>query len=126
MRVDSSASIKINDMATIRGRAGFAVDHWLFYGRGGRAWAREYYAMTLTATSTVVGSANDTRTGWTAGAGVEYALNKWMSVFAEYNYYDFGNRTLTFVAPSGAFFRWRMMRRFTAKPSAPRSIPDAC
>ena len=37
------------------------------------------------------GTASDTKTGWTAGGGVEYALdNRWSAKF-EYLYYDLGS-----------------------------------
>ena len=39
----------------------------------------------------------ETRFGWTAGAGVEWALwNNW-SVKLEYDYYGFGTRSVTFI-----------------------------
>jgi len=37
-----------------------------------------------------VGSASDTRIGWTAGAGIEYALTNNWSVKTEYLYVDLG------------------------------------
>jgi outer membrane immunogenic protein len=42
-------------------------------------------------------NANETRAGWTVGVGVEYAfLSNW-SAKLEYNFMEFGNRTLSFV-----------------------------
>ncbi len=40
--------------------------------------------------------ASETRTGWTVGVGVEWAFwnNNW-SAKLEYDYYDFGTRTVT-------------------------------
>ena len=43
------------------------------------------------------------RAGWTVGVGGEYAFTRHVSGFVEYDYYDFGSRTLTFVTPGGAF-----------------------
>ena len=37
----------------------------------------------------------ETRTGWTAGGGVEFPIAPNWSVFAEYIYIDFGSKTLT-------------------------------
>ena len=47
------------------------------------------------------GSKNDTRFGWTAGAGVEYALTNNWSVKAEYLYYDLGKTTVNAPLVSG-------------------------
>ena len=93
---------RLKSVYSVTGRAGLAWDHWLWYGRGGVAWAHTDNEFTATNTMNVLGQGNETRSGWTAGVGVEYALNKWMSVFAEYNYYGFGNRTITFVNAAGA------------------------
>ena len=49
-----------------------------------------------------VSSASETRQGWIAGVGVEYALSHWMSMFAEYDYYGLGNRSVTFLTAAGA------------------------
>jgi outer membrane immunogenic protein len=51
----------------------------------------------------VVATASESRGGWTIGVGGEYAFTNFLSAFVEYNYYDFGNRDLTFVTPSDSF-----------------------
>lgn len=84
---------KIKNLASITGRVGYAWDRFLGYARGGVAWERDRYA----ATTTMVGfetayTATDTRPGWTIGAGGEYAIGRPLSVFVEYNYYDFGTK----------------------------------
>ena len=40
------------------------------------------------------------RTGWTAGAGVEWAFAPHWSATLEYNYYDFGGRGFTLSDPA--------------------------
>ena len=48
-------------------------------------------------------AASETRVGWTVGAGVEWAVWENWSVKLEYDYLDFGSRTVTFNDPlSGA------------------------
>ena len=49
-----------------------------------------------------VGYASQSRSGWTVGIGGEYAFTNWLSVFAEYDYYDFGTRSATLVTPGTA------------------------
>jgi outer membrane immunogenic protein len=39
----------------------------------------------------------ETRTGWTAGAGLEWAFLPNWSVFVEYDFYDFGTKSQLFV-----------------------------
>jgi outer membrane immunogenic protein len=85
-------------LATIRGRAGYAVDHWLFYATGGAAFADVRYSNSYTAFSPrgagfdfEAASASQTRTGWTAGAGVDYALNPHWILSGEYLHVDLGS-----------------------------------
>jgi outer membrane immunogenic protein len=75
-------------LATIRGRAGWAWDRVLFYGTGGAAFGNIQASYAGASLSTV-----STQTGWTAGAGVEWAfLPNWTAKF-EYLYVDLGNTT---------------------------------
>ena len=87
-------------LTTARGRLGWTVwDKSLLYVTGGAAWAK------LDTTETRTGSLGaiiqtDTRTGWTVGAGWEYALGYGWSARAEYLYVDFGDwTTLTGTLP---------------------------
>jgi outer membrane immunogenic protein len=72
-------------LATVRGRAGFAWDRVLFYGTGGAAFGsvQGSFGGLPTATST--------QTGWTAGAGVEWAFLPNWTAKVEYLYVDLGN-----------------------------------
>jgi outer membrane immunogenic protein len=83
-------------LPSITGRLGYAIDRTLLYGKAGVAWASSKY--------TVVGSLQgtgfsfegfDTRAGWAAGAGVEWAFSRNWSVNIEYDYYSFGSGTTT-------------------------------
>jgi len=44
-------------------------------------------------------AASETRVGWTVGAGVEWAVWENWSVKLEYDYLDFGSRTVAFNDP---------------------------
>jgi outer membrane immunogenic protein len=95
-----STSVSTSWLATIRGRAGFAVDHWLFYGTGGVAFADVRYSNAYQAFSPLGAgfdfegaSASQTRTGWAAGAGVEYAISPHVILSAEYLHVDLGTIT---------------------------------
>jgi outer membrane immunogenic protein len=92
---------RIKSLGTVTGRIGYAWERFLGYVKGGGAWERDEYAIT---TATSVDSAAETRGGWTIGVGGEYAFTNFLSGFAEYNYYDFGSRDLTFTTtPLGSF-----------------------
>ncbi len=73
--VTISENDKIPWFATFRGRLGFALDQWLFYGTGGLAVSQIKSTGTVTSggvTSMVSGSAP--QAAWTLGAGIETAL----------------------------------------------------
>lgn len=79
-------------------RVGYAWDHWLAYGKGGVALVGDKYS----AVGTFLGTPYDyegleSRLGWTAGVGVEWALWDDWSVRLEYDYYGFGQRNITFI-----------------------------
>ncbi|MGU9981224.1 outer membrane protein [Phreatobacter sp. HK31-P] len=80
---------RTNMLGSVRARAGFAVDRALFYVTGGLGIQGGSFA-----TNTGPGAERYTRTGWTVGAGVEYAMTPNWTVKAEYSYYNFGTRTL--------------------------------
>jgi outer membrane immunogenic protein len=106
-------------VATLRGRVGFAMDRTLIYGTGGAAWAdlrnRASYTYTPTVTSGVTtanpgttygpysnsGSRSGTRTGWTAGAGVEFLMAPNVTLGAEYRHTEIGTGT-GFMGSTGA------------------------
>jgi outer membrane immunogenic protein len=83
---------------TARLRAGVAVaPEVLLYATGGLAWGRlDYDSFTAFAPPgpspvNYVGSHSTTRTGWTAGGGIEWAASPGWSVKLEYLYYDLGS-----------------------------------
>jgi outer membrane immunogenic protein len=94
-----SAEDKIRALGTVRGRFGVAVQQVLFYGTGGFAWADERASATALG---VTLSDTKTRTGWTAGAGVEWMFAPHWSVKGEYLYRSFGSENFfTNVVPGG-------------------------
>jgi outer membrane immunogenic protein len=99
-----SLSEKLEYLGTVRARAGYAVDNWLFYGTGGLAYGQVNSALNFAAPaafggqgSFFSGTTSDTRIGWTAGAGINYAVTRNWIVGAEYLHYDLGHTTVTGV-----------------------------
>jgi outer membrane immunogenic protein len=91
----SNFNTDIDWTATLTGRVGVAFDRLLVYGKGGAAWARDRFSTNF---YTLPGSeVTDTRLGWTVGAGLEYAFAPQWTAKLEYNYMDFGTRSVSFL-----------------------------
>ena len=101
-------------ITTVAARLGWAIDHWLVYGKAGGGWVGNN-DLTLTNLTTGVsftcGSAralftsfircgNNNTVGWLVGAGFEYAFTNNWTVKFEYDYLGLGSRT--FFIPATA------------------------
>lgn len=80
--------------STVTGRVGVAFDRLLIYGKGGVAFADDKSMLNTLGGASL--NTTLTRTGWTAGAGLEYAFYGNWSAKAEYDYLGFGSQTLNF------------------------------
>ena len=97
-------TVRTDFIPTVTARLGYAMDHWLFYGKGGIAWTNDKYSVT----GVFLGTPFDAeglgmRTGWTAGAGVEWAFTNEWSARLEYDYYDFGRSNVLMSDAGNAF-----------------------
>jgi outer membrane immunogenic protein len=87
-------------LTTLTGRLGYAWDRVLFYGKGGGAWVgSNNLTLTDAAGTSVSFSNNNTNTGWTAGAGVEWAFTNNWTARVEYDYVGLSNES--FTVPAG-------------------------
>ena len=86
-----------NWTSTVTGRVGAAFDRLLVYGKGGVAFAQDQSSQTDLGANTA--STTFMRTGWTAGAGLEYGLSQNWSAKIEYDYLGFGSKALNFSTP---------------------------
>ena len=74
----------------------------LLYGQGGAAWT-SWDITAFNGAGVQVGQiSGGNRTGWTAGAGVEWMFAPHWSVFVEYNFMGFGTRSAATTACVGA------------------------
>lgn len=80
----------INDLMTLRGRAGLAEGKMHFFATGG--FAEADVAGTSGAGQTTVNS--DRLSGWTLGLGVERRIGEKLSLTASYDHFDLGAITL--------------------------------
>jgi outer membrane immunogenic protein len=84
-----AVSTSIEWQASLRGRVGFAWDRILIYGTGGAAFAGTQNRI-LDAGTGATETEDDTRVGWTAGAGVDVGLTQHISAGVEYRFTDLG------------------------------------
>lgn len=100
--IGEAISTSVPWTSTVTGRIGAAFDRLLVYGKGGLALAQDQSSLTdlggITSTDTFL------RTGWTAGAGIEYALDDNWSAKIEYDYLGFGSQSMSFttITPSAS------------------------
>jgi outer membrane immunogenic protein len=106
-----TASTSADVQGSIRGKIGLALDRVLVYVTGGVAFGGSNTTFALAAPNLAppifaTASTSATRTGWTAGGGLEYSVtNNWW-VFAEYRFTDFGTLQSDFLTtelPAGSF-----------------------
>ena len=91
---------RVDWLATIAGRWGYAIDRSLLYIRGGAAW--DSNRLEIEARGFNLGTPLTTRLGWTAGAGIEWAFAPRLSAFLEFNYYNFGTQNIEFIGNPAA------------------------
>lgn len=100
----TQSTVKVRWTSLVTGRLGHTFDRALVYAKGGAAFTgSRFEAADLTAGST--SNANFTKTGWTVGTGLEYALAGPWSVRGEYDYLAFGTKDLTLIDNTGATAR---------------------
>jgi outer membrane immunogenic protein len=108
----SSCTANARWFSTLTGRIGGTVDRALLYVKGGGAWVNDRFSFVDSFTPIALGS--KTKSGWTAGAGIEYAFTPNWSGKIEYDYMDFGTSRVSFTGgdagdpPDDALIRQRI------------------
>jgi high affinity Mn2+ porin len=96
----SAVTAKLDFVSTVRGRAGYAFDQWLFYATGGLAWSQARFLED----SNLTGNEDKvlrTRVGWALGAGAELAVAPGWTARLEYLYDHLGKTGGTFPSGTG-------------------------
>jgi outer membrane immunogenic protein len=86
--------------ASATGRLGYAANTLLIYAKGGGAWMHVEHVQDILAAGGALNTSqaiSDSRSGFTAGVGLEYALTQNLSALFEYDFYDFGTETENFT-----------------------------
>ncbi|WP_378947690.1 outer membrane protein [Mesorhizobium sp. ANAO-SY3R2] len=91
---DGFGTAKLNWAGSVRARVGYSADRFLPYVAGGLAFGQYKYGGEVPDWDSRF-SASRTYTGWTLGAGLEYAVTDNLIARFEYRYTDFGNKTIT-------------------------------
>jgi opacity protein-like surface antigen/outer membrane receptor protein involved in Fe transport len=82
-----TVSTTIKDSESVRGRLGFAFNRFLVFGTGGFAWSDPANTYALLGSAPFVSNGNNS-SGWTAGAGLDYAFTDNVFGRIEYRYTD--------------------------------------
>ena len=86
---DDIFTTKIESIATVTGRIGYAADNWLFYAKGGYGGGEVKFSVSDTVgPATGAGSGSNWQNGWTVGGGVEYGLTPNWILGLEYDFVD--------------------------------------
>jgi high affinity Mn2+ porin len=96
----SNVTEQLDFVSTVRGRAGYAFDHWLFYATGGLAWSQARFRED----SNLTGNEDKIlrmRAGWALGAGAELAIAPSWTARLEYLYDRLGKASGTFPSGTG-------------------------
>jgi len=110
----TNCNAKVESFGSVTGRIGAAVDRLLVYAKGGWAWESGKSDINILGlggvnipdvglgyTLNLASAVSEDRSGWTWGAGAEYAFAPNWSAFVEYNYYDFGGETQNYAYSIG-------------------------
>ena len=114
---DQVCSAKSEWFAAVTARIGVANGAALYYLKGGPAWTRDHFTdlatcagtqpLTRNGVTAACGDtffSNQTRFGWLIGGGIEYLFAPNWSLKLEYNYMDFGSRSIPFTDGGTGFF----------------------
>jgi outer membrane immunogenic protein len=85
---------KLRWSGAVRARVGYAVDRFMPYLAGGVAFGNIKNSGSIDGIGSF--SESKTLTGWTAGAGVDYAATDNLIVRLEYRYTDYGDKDIDF------------------------------
>jgi outer membrane immunogenic protein len=97
-----------NQLGSVTGRVGYTWGPALLYAKGGYAWRdSNNIGVSVAGVPAAFATDGNHKDGYTVGTGLEYMFAPNWSAKAEYQYYNFGNTTVTAGPPDvvGARFR---------------------
>jgi outer membrane immunogenic protein len=81
-------SLKTDDIATVVAKAGYTWGAWMLYAKGGWADA-QINVFAINPATGISGGATNWKSGWTAGAGLDYMIVQNVIAGIDFNYYNF-------------------------------------
>jgi outer membrane immunogenic protein len=104
-----SETNRLNDLGTVRGRLGLAVDRSLFYFTAGLAFGEvansvQYNSFKFPTFNVPSYNIDSTRFGWVVGSGLEYAIAPSWTVKGEAIYAQLNTVTANWVSPGSQAF----------------------
>jgi outer membrane immunogenic protein len=121
VQLSAASSHQLDWFGTLRGRIGYLItDRFLVFGTGGLAYGETKSQASISIinatgwnvvapattiicqgfTTCLAGSSSQTSVGWTAGAGLEYALLPNVTIKTEYLHIDLGDHNVKLIAQS--------------------------
>ncbi len=101
--IPGTGKVDVGWQASLRGRLGFAlVPSLLLYATGGAAFSN----LDVVTAYPAPASSSQTMTGWTAGAGISYAITRGIAASVEYRYTGFGSSNGPWRRPSSPGPTW--------------------
>ena len=94
---------KIDGIASVAARFGWAFDNWLFYTKAGWAAAHAKLSVVDGIAPAGAGSASNWHNGFTVGTGTEYAFTPNWIVGFETNYYRFESKSYEIGGGAGLY-----------------------
>ena len=101
--MDDNFKGSIDFLMSVAARAGYAVDRFLLYAKGGYAGAIVSVSAKDTVGFTGSGRATPWFSGWIVGGGVEYAMTRHLIAGLEYDYMDLGSRNVDYGGSTGSY-----------------------
>jgi outer membrane immunogenic protein len=105
---DDQFRTSINSLFLGTGRLGYAMNNWMLYVTGGYAGA-DVRARVRDDVLPNVGAGTHSQwlSGYTIGAGIEYAITQNLSLGLQYNYVDLGSKNFD-LGDAGGFYDFRV------------------
>jgi outer membrane immunogenic protein len=97
-----------DQLGSVTGRLGYTWGPAMVYGKGGYAWRdNNNIGVSNAGVPQPFATSGNRKDGYTVGAGLEYMFAPNWSAKAEYQYYNFGNTTITAGPPDAVGARFR-------------------
>ena len=107
-----TANEELEYLASLRGRAGYAMGSWTPFVTGGIAWASTRFLRTDLTTGNEDANPSNIRLGYVLGGGVDYRLDSRWSARAEYLYTNLGLTGFAFASAPARYDSQVDLHRF--------------